>query len=366
MSKRTTVRLLAAAIGFFGLISAPYADDKCGPTLALSLASQEEIISVRNKAHQLQGDLQGVVIGQQKFINRLLIGLLTNSHVLVESTPGLAKTKAATLLASGVSVDYSRIQFTPDLMPSDITGFEQFDHQTQSRTFHPGPLFNNIILADEINRGSTRIQAALLEAMQEKAVTIGGNTRALDSVFMVIATMNPQNKDEGTAHLPTAQIDRFMFTLSLDQPSYDDELLIVAQNRIERTRDNNKLKSRLTKQDLMIARGDIQNVVTSDSVTNYLVRIKRATHEPNVYAPGMKSASLLTEGAGPRASLSLDQASKAHAWLEGRTEVTYQDVREVAPDVLRGRIKLKKESISKDIGIEDVISDLLNHVPEEI
>jgi MoxR-like ATPase len=223
-------------------------------------------------------------------------------------------------------------------------------------------------LADEINRASPRVQAALLEAMEERQVTIDGRTHLLNKVFMVIGTMNAYQKDEGTNPLPSAQFDRFLFKLQVEQPSYEDERRILNLSRIEWIQPSGGQPQRLSLSDLQVARADIQRVQVSEEVSDYMVRLKFATHDPSVYAPGSYSTNNnpISKGVSPRATIGLDQAAKAYAWLQNRSSVTIADVIEIAKDVLRGRIKLKPEAIAKGTKVDDVIETLLSKVPEKL
>jgi MoxR-like ATPase len=297
------------------------------------------------------------VVGQEAMIERLLVGLLTGGHVLLEGVPGLAKTLAVRTLAEVIRVDFQRIQFTPDLLPADIIGTMVFDQRTGD--FHPkrGPLFANIILADEINRAPAKVQAALLEAMQEKQVTIGSDTYPLSEPFLVLATQNPI-EHEGTYPLPEAQLDRFMLKVFVGYPSRDEEKEILwrmaggAPIPVE---------SVIAPQEILATRRAIAELYMDQKIVDYIVDVVRATREPQ--AVGLHEIRpLVAYGASPRASIYLAQAARAHAFLRGRQYVVPEDVKAMAPDVLRHRVLLTFEAEAEDIGSDGVITKVLEAV----
>ncbi len=289
----------------------------------------------RSPLSALRTYLAGVIVGQHALIDRLLISLLTGGHLLVEGLPGLAKTTAIKTLAAGVHARFQRIQFTPDLLPADLTGAEVYDPQSHQFSFRPGPLFHEIILADEINRAPAKVQAALLEAMQEHQVTIGGVSHPLPELFMVMATQNPLDQ-AGTYPLPEAQLDRFLLHVVLDYPSEDEELEILRRHR------NAKLSQDATPaidpQWVLQTRAQIANMYIAPELEAWMVRLVSATRRMADVVP--EAQGMIDCGASPRASLALAQASQALAYLRGRDFVSPQDVLDIAPDVLRHRLLL--------------------------
>jgi MoxR-like ATPase len=290
-------------------------------------------------------------------VERLLIGMLTGGHILLEGVPGLAKTLAVRTLAQIIDASFSRIQFTPDLLPADVIGTMVFDQKTQEFYVKKGPLFANIILADEINRAPAKVQAALLEAMQEKQVTIGGTTFRLDEPFLVLATQNPI-ESEGTYPLPEAQLDRFMLKVHVGYPSRDEEKEILlrmaggAEIPVERV---------LEPQAILDARAAIATLYMDQKIVDYIVDLVRATREPqSVGLADLKP--LVAFGGSPRASLALAQAARAHAYIRGRTYVIPEDVRALAPDVLRHRVVLTFEAEAEDMDTDAVVAKVLDAV----
>jgi MoxR-like ATPase len=294
------------------------------------------------------------IVGQDAMVERLLVGLLTGGHILLEGVPGLAKTLAVRTLAEIIHASFSRIQFTPDLLPADVTGTMVFNQKTQEFHVKKGPLFAQIILADEINRAPAKVQAALLEAMQEHQVTIGGTTFRLEEPFMVLATQNPI-ESEGTYPLPEAQLDRFMLKVRVGYPSRDEEkevLLRMAGGQeiaVERLLDPAAILS---------ARAAIAGLYMDQKVVDYIVDLVRATRDPGLV--GLTDLKpLIAFGGSPRASIALAQAARAHAFLRDRAYVTPEDVRALAPDVLRHRIVLTFEAEAEDVTTDDVVSRVL-------
>ncbi|MEO8623855.1 MAG: MoxR family ATPase [bacterium] len=297
------------------------------------------------------------VVGQEYMIDRLLISLLTGGHVLLEGVPGLAKTLTVRTLAETIATTFSRIQFTPDLLPADVVGTQIYDQSTGQFLVKKGPIFANIILADEINRAPAKVQAALLEAMQEKQVTIGGTTYKLEEPFLVLATQNPIEQ-EGTYPLPEAQVDRFMLKLRVGYPTRDEEKEIMRRMASGHAID---VRHVATPEAILEARGRIADLYMDDRIVDYIVDIVHATREPE--AAGLKDLAPLIEfGASPRATISLAQASRAHAFLRGRAFVTPDDVKAIAPDVLRHRVLTTFEAEAEEVTSDMIVSRVLAKV----
>ncbi len=310
-----------------------------------------------NLMPRVQREISRRVVGQDAMVERLLIGLLTGGHVLLEGVPGLAKTLAVRTLAEIISASFSRIQFTPDLLPADVIGTMVFDQKTQEFRVKRGPLFANIILADEINRAPAKVQAALLEAMQEKQVTIGGTTFPLSEPFLVLATQNPI-ESEGTYPLPEAQLDRFMLKVRVSYPSRDEEREVLLRMGPGVPI---PVQHVLDPAAILAAREAIAELYADQKVVDYIVDLVRASREPAaVGETGLKA--LIAFGASPRASLALLQAARARAFLRGRSYVIPDDVRALAPDVMRHRIVLTFEAEAEDMDSDEVIHRLLNAV----
>jgi MoxR-like ATPase len=294
------------------------------------------------------------VVGQQYMIDRLLISLLTGGHVLLEGVPGLAKTLTVRTLAETIATSFSRIQFTPDLLPADVVGTQIYDQSTGQFMVKKGPIFANIILADEINRAPAKVQAALLEAMQEKQVTIGGTTYKLEEPFLVLATQNPIEQ-EGTYPLPEAQVDRFMLKLRVGYPTRDEEREIMRRMAGGHAID---VKHVATPEAILEARGRIADLYMDDRIVDYIVDIVHATREPA--AAGLKDLVPLIEfGASPRATIALAQASRAHAFLRGRAFVTPDDIKAIAPDVLRHRVLTTYEAEAEEVTSDEIVRRVL-------
>ena len=297
------------------------------------------------------------VVGQEYMIDRLLISILTGGHVLLEGVPGLAKTLTVRTLAETISTSFSRIQFTPDLLPADVVGTQIYDQSTSSFMVKKGPIFANIILADEINRAPAKVQAALLEAMQEKQVTIGGTTYPLQEPFLVLATQNPIEQ-EGTYPLPEAQVDRFMLKLRVGYPTRDEEREIMRRMASGHAI---KVSHVATPEAILEARGRISELYMDDRIVDYIVDIVHATRDPE--AAGLKELKPLIEfGASPRATISLAQASRAHAFLRGRAFVTPDDVKAIAPDVLRHRVLTTYEAEAEEVTSDEIVTRVLAKV----
>ncbi|MBW8770985.1 MAG: MoxR family ATPase [Gemmatimonadetes bacterium] len=294
------------------------------------------------------------VVGQEYMIDRLLISILTGGHVLLEGVPGLAKTLTVRTLAETISTTFSRIQFTPDLLPADVIGTQIYDQSTGKFMVKKGPIFANIILADEINRAPAKVQAALLEAMQEKQVTIGGTTYKLEEPFLVLATQNPIEQ-EGTYALPEAQVDRFMLKLHVGYPSRDEEREIMRRMAGGHAIDVRNVAS---PEAILEARGRIADLYMDDRIVDYIVDIVHATREPA--AAGLKDLVPLIEfGASPRATIALAQASRAHAFLRGRSFVTPDDIKAIAPDVLRHRVLTTYEAEAEEVTSDEIVRRVL-------
>lgn len=310
---------------------------------------------------KLEENLNQQIIGQQKLTSRLLIALLADGHLLVEGAPGLAKTRAVQALASHVEGEFRRIQFTPDLLPGDVTGTEIFRPENGAFEFQPGPLFHPLILADEINRAPAKVQSALLEAMAERQVTIGGKTYPLPELFLVMATQNPIEQ-EGTYPLPEAQLDRFLMYVKIDYPDPTSErnILSLAREEASISKETPKKAKPVTQRTLFAAREAVLNVHTSDALSQYLVDLVVATRDPKRYSD--KLADWVKFGASPRATIALDRCSKAHAWLQNRDYVTPEDIHEVVHDVLRHRIILSFEAEAEGISQDMFLSELLKLV----
>lgn len=315
---------------------------------------------LRAKVLGLKEHLQSVIVGQDDLIKKMLITLLASGHALLEGAPGLAKTKAIKTLASCINADFNRIQFTPDLLPSDITGSEIYLASTGVFDFKKGPVFANFVLADEINRAPAKVQSALLEAMAENQVSVGGKEYQLPELFMVMATQNPI-EHEGTYNLPEAQLDRFLLYIKIDQPDAVTEKKILELVRTEDSGTKQISYEKMNVSEILQARKEILNVHTSEAVENYLVQLIMATRHPEKYDQTLKNA--VRFGASPRATIALDKCAKVNAWLEGRDFVTPEDMHSVVFDVLRHRIILSFEALAEGLTTDDVISSLLKVVP---
>ena len=315
---------------------------------------------VRNKILSLQKYLETKILGQEDLVKKLLITLLADGHALVEGAPGLAKTKAIKTLSDCITAKFNRIQFTPDLLPSDITGSEIYVAAKGEFEFRKGPIFANLVLADEINRAPAKVQSALLEAMAERQVSIGGKRYILPELFMVMATQNPI-EHEGTYNLPEAQLDRFLMYIKIDQPDAETEKKILHLVRGEVAKENQPQFNRLAVEDILSARKEVLNVHTSDAVEEYLVQLIMATRHPEKYDNKLHGYVLF--GASPRATIALDRCAKINAWLSGRDFVTPEDIQAVVYDVLRHRIILSFEAQAEGVTSDDIIKNLISLVP---
>ena len=311
-----------------------------------------------NKIQNVFEEVGKIVVGQDYMVRRLMMGLFTQGHILLEGVPGLAKTLTVNTLANVLKLDFKRIQFTPDLLPSDVIGTMIYNQKKTAFEIKKGPIFSNIILADEINRSPAKVQSALLESMQEKQVTIGDNTYKLDQPFLVLATQNPIDQ-EGTYPLPEAQRDRFMMKLNVNYPSKQEELKIM--RRMSDLNFNYKIKTILTKKDITLIQNEINNISLSESIEKYLIEIVFATRNPK--SIGLEdAANYISFGASPRASINLVLASKANAFFQNRDYVTPEDVKEIAYDVLNHRIILNYEAEAEGINTREIVMSILNKI----
>jgi MoxR-like ATPase len=299
-----------------------------------------------------------VVVGQRKMVDRLLVGLFTQGHILLEGVPGIAKTLTVNTLADVLHLDFQRIQFTPDLLPSDLVGTMIYNQKQAEFVVKKGPIFGNMILADEINRSPAKVQSALLEAMQEKTVSIGDNTFELDRPFLVMATQNPVDQ-EGTYPLPEAQMDRFMLKVFVEYPSKEEELEVM--RRMANLSFEADLKTILTKEDIFAIRNEINQVTVSESIEKYIIELVNATRHPLDYKMNHE-AQYIQFGASPRASINLNRAAKAVAFFDGRDFVLPEDIKEIADDVLNHRILLNYEAEADNVTTHDIIKSLLTKV----
>ncbi|MBF0553026.1 MAG: AAA family ATPase [Nitrospirae bacterium] len=306
----------------------------------------------------LMSELEKIIVGQRYLLERLLVGILANGHVLLEGVPGLAKTTAVKALAQAIKTDFRRIQFTPDLLPADIIGTQVYNPRDGTFSTKKGPVFSNIVLADEINRAPAKVQSALLEAMQERQVTIGDNTYKLNEPFLVLATQNPIEQ-EGTYPLPEAQTDRFMLKVKLTYPDKDEERVIL--KRMAFTSKEINASAVVTPGDIMNARMVIDEVYMDEKIEKYIVDIVFATRKPQDYKLGELSG-LIQYGASPRATIYLALAAKAYAFIQGRGFVTPQDVKSIGPDVLRHRVIVSYEAEAEDKTSEDIVRRILEEV----
>ena len=315
---------------------------------------------MHQEIHLLKDWLNEQIVGQNQLVERLIIALLADGHLLVEGAPGLAKTKAIKTLSEGIEGDFQRVQFTPDLLPADITGSDIYRPQQGNFEFQAGPLFHNLVLADEINRAPAKVQSALLEAMAERQVSVGGTTYQLPELFLVMATQNPIEQ-EGTYPLPEAQMDRFLMHIMVDYPAPETEHLILQLTRRESLQEKAPSIESLTQETLFAARKEALAVHMAEPVEEYLVQLILATRDAKRY--GGDLANWLDYGASPRATIALDRCSRAMAWLQGRDFVTPDDIRAVAHDVLRHRLILSFEAEASGVTANQVIDKLLETVP---
>jgi len=306
----------------------------------------------------LLSEIRKVIVGQDYLIERLLVGLLANGHVLIEGVPGLAKTMSVRVLSSAISTNFQRLQFTPDLLPADLIGTLVYNPKDGKFTTKKGPIFSNIILADEINRAPAKVQSALLEAMQERQITIGENTFKLEDPFLVLATQNPIEQ-EGTYPLPEAQVDRFMLKINIGYPNKEEELKIL--KRMAVTNKKLEVEPKVTPERIISAREVVNDIYMDEKIEKYIVDIVFATREPKNYGLG-DLAGLIEYGASPRASINLAIAAKAYAFIQRRGYVTPQDIKSIGPDVLRHRIIPSYEAEAEDKTSEDIIKRIFDEV----
>jgi MoxR-like ATPase len=302
-------------------------------------------------------EMNKVIVGQKHLVESLLIGLLSDGHILLEGVPGLAKTLAINTLAQTIDAKFARIQFTPDLLPADLLGTMIYSQKKEEFMVRKGPIFTNFVLADEINRAPAKVQSALLEAMQERQITIGDTTYKLENLFLVMATQNPIEQ-EGTYRLPEAQVDRFMLKVVLNYPKKEEEKLIIQLNLQKKFPKANAV---VTPADIIRAREVVKEVYMDEKIQKYIIDIVFATREPEAHGLA-KFKEMITYGASPRASISLAQASKAYAFIKRRGYVIPEDIRAVCHDVLRHRIGLSYEAEANNLTAEEIISEILNTV----
>lgn len=327
------------------------------PSETLSALSQKITTEIQG-VNRLRDEIARVIVGQKYMVDRLLIALLADGHVLLEGVPGLAKTLAIKTLSEAIAVDFSRIQFTPDLLPADVTGTMIYNQKSESFTIKKGPIFANFVLADEINRAPAKVQSALLEAMQERQVTIGDETFVLPKPFLVLATQNPIEQ-EGTYPLPEAQVDRFMLKVILDYPSIQEERLIIRS--IVNPAGLPKVNSVITAEDITRCRQLVREVYMDEKIEKYIVDLVYATRQPRQF--GLEElVSMITFGCSPRASINLALAAKAYAFLQGRAFVVPEDVRAIAPDVMGHRVGLSYEAEAVNLTASDLVQKIIARV----
>lgn len=329
-----------------------------GPFVSVDIVALNEAIKQESQfVDRALKEVSQVVVGQKEMLEGILMGLLTGGHVLLEGVPGLAKTLTISSISQAISLDFQRIQFTPDLLPTDLIGTMIFNPKTGEFAPKKGPIFTNIVLADEINRAPAKVQSALLEAMAEKQVTIGEQTYKLERPFLVLATQNPLEQ-EGTYPLPEAQMDRFMFKIVVTYPSKAEELEILNKMAVD---DLAPINTTISKEDLQKARQRVDQIYVDDKLKNYIVELVMATREPANYGVA-HIQELLAVGGSPRATISLIRASKAHAFLRGRGFVTAEDIKAIAHPVLRHRLILTYEAEAEEMTTDNVVSEILNTV----
>jgi MoxR-like ATPase len=321
------------------------------------LEINRKVRELRTALDPLYREVEKVIVGQRAMIDRLLIGLLTGGHILVEGVPGLAKTLAVRTLALSLQLSFHRIQFTPDLLPADVIGTQIYNPRSGEFSVKKGPIFANLVLADEINRAPAKVQSALLEAMQEKQVTIGDHSYPLDQPFLVMATQNPIEQ-EGTYPLPEAQVDRFMLKLKITYPNKEEELAIL--ERMAAVDPDLSVAGVLSAEEILKLRRGIDEIYVDEKIKRYLVDIVHATRRPGEY--GLDIASYIQYGASPRATIFLTRASKGQAFLEGRGYVTPQDVKTIGYDVLRHRLIVTYEAEAEEVTAENLLKRIFDHL----
>ncbi len=318
----------------------------------LNMQVKEEAIFLQD----LLAEINKVMVGQEALVERVLIALLADGHILLEGVPGLAKTLLIKTMAQAIQADFSRIQFTPDLLPADLIGTQIYNPRTTDFSVHQGPIFANLILADEINRAPAKVQSALLEAMQERQVTIGDVTYTMDDLFLVLATQNPIEQ-EGTYPLPEAQVDRFMLKVKVDYPNRDEERLIV--DRMTGT-SLPEVYPVVSPDDILKAREMVRQIYVDDKIKEYVLDLVLTTRQPG--NNGLSDLNtLINYGASPRASINMITSARAHAFLHGRGFVTPEDIKQIAPDVLRHRVIVTYEAEAENISSDHIVSRILNH-----
>ena len=326
--------------------------------MAVDVKQIENLVREKSEfVKALFGEMDKVIVGQRYMLERMLIGLLANGHILLEGVPGLAKTMAVTTLSRAINADFRRIQFTPDLLPADLIGTQIYRQSDGKFYTRKGPIFANIILADEINRAPAKVQSALLEAMQERQVTIGEETFDVPKPFLVLATQNPIEQ-EGTYPLPEAQLDRFMLKLKIDYPNKEEERKIL--DRMASTNTEFDIKAVITPQQISEVRSVVDEIYIDEKIKDYIVDIVFATREPDKY--GIKMANFISYGASPRATIYLAIAAKAHAFIQQRGYVTPQDIKSIGPDILRHRLIVSYEAEAEDKTSEDIIKTIFDNI----
>jgi MoxR-like ATPase len=325
--------------------------------------SETETTSARDQLHRLQDFMNSRILGQRRLTSRMLVALLADGHILVEGPPGLAKTRAVKTLASGIEGEFQRIQFTPDLLPADLTGTDVYRPQDSSFSFQQGPLFHHVIVADEINRAPAKVQSALLESMEERQITVGKTTYPLPELYFVMATQNPIEQ-EGTYPLPESQLDRFLLKVVIDYPQVDSEIQIMQKVRREAMQDEQALSIPASlpvmQQTIFDLRREILDTYVSDAVEQYIAQLVDASRNPGAYSSGLES--WIQYGASPRASLAFDRCARVLAWLDGRDYVSPEDVQQLAHEVFRHRLLLTYQAEADGLTVDDVIDELLNRV----
>ncbi len=318
---------------------------------------QEEVEQKSAFIDKLTTELGSVIVGQKYMIDRMMVGLLANGHILIEGVPGLAKTLAVKSLAAAIKADFRRIQFTPDLLPADLIGTMIYNPQKGEFSVKKGPIFSNIILADEINRAPAKVQSALLESMQERQVTIGDQTYKLDEPFLVLATQNPIEQ-EGTYPLPEAQVDRFIFKLKITYPTPEEEREIMDRMTVGA---EISVAETVSTEDILAARKVVTDIYVDDKVKEYILSIVLATRDPEKYGLGSLT-DFISYGASPRATIFLNLAAKAHAFLKGRGYITPEDVKAIGPDVLRHRIIVTYEAEAEETTSDDIVQRIFDTI----
>jgi MoxR-like ATPase len=318
---------------------------------------QDQIIQSNGWIQNVKNEMSRVLVGQDQLVDRLLIGLLCNGHILLEGVPGLAKTLAIKALSGSLSATFARFQFTPDLLPADLVGTMIYHPQESKFEAKLGPIFNNLILADEINRAPAKVQSALLEAMQERQVTIGENSYPLPKPFLVLATQNPIDQ-EGTYQLPEAQLDRFLLKVTVNYPTPQEELEIL--DRMATSAPPYQTRNVATPDEVATSRELVNQIYIDPAIRKYIVDIIQATRSPEAISPSLKN--LIRAGASPRGTINLALSARAHALMNNRAHVTPQDVKDMATDVLRHRILLSYEAEAEGVSTDSIIQSILNHI----